>query len=108
MKILIVGGGGREHAIADALSRENTPIELIAAPGNPGIADIARLVRVSASDLPALVALAEHEQVDLVVVGRKRRSRVASSISCSCATSPPSARRWAQPLSKHQRRTQRR
>ncbi|MCC6244029.1 MAG: phosphoribosylamine--glycine ligase [Gemmatimonadaceae bacterium] len=69
MKILIVGGGGREHAIADALSRENTPIELIAAPGNPGLADIARLVPVSASDLPALVALAEHEQVDLVVVG---------------------------------------
>jgi phosphoribosylamine--glycine ligase len=69
MKILIVGGGGREHALADALARENTAIELIASPGNPGIADLARIAPVSASDLPALVALAEREQVKLVVVG---------------------------------------
>lgn len=69
MKILLVGGGGREHAIADALSRENTPIELIAAPGNPGIAELARQAPVKMSDLPALVAFAEHEAVDLVVVG---------------------------------------
>lgn len=69
MKILIVGGGGREHALADALSRENTSIELVASPGNPGIADLARIAPVSASDLPALVALAEQEAVQLVVVG---------------------------------------
>lgn len=69
MKILLVGGGGREHALADTLSRENTAVELIAAPGNPGIADLARIVPVAASDLPTLVALAEHEAVDLVVVG---------------------------------------
>ncbi len=69
MKILLVGGGGREHAIADALARENTAVELIAAPGNPGIAELARCVPVPASDIRALVALAEAEAADLVVVG---------------------------------------
>lgn len=69
MKILLVGNGGREHAIADALSRENTAIELIATPGNPGIATLARLAAVSVTDLPGIVALAQHEAVDLVVVG---------------------------------------
>jgi phosphoribosylamine---glycine ligase len=69
MKILLVGSGGREHALADALSRENTRLEIIATPGNPGIADLARIATVSASDVPALVALAQHEQVKLVIVG---------------------------------------
>ncbi|MCU0617227.1 MAG: phosphoribosylamine--glycine ligase [Gemmatimonadaceae bacterium] len=69
MKILLVGNGGREHALADALSRENTAVELIAAPGNPGIASLARLASVKTTELPALVALAEAEAVDLVVVG---------------------------------------
>ena len=69
MKILIVGGGGREHALADALSRENTVIDLIATPGNPGIANLARIASVDAADVPALVHLAEHEKVNLVVVG---------------------------------------
>lgn len=69
MKILLVGNGGREHALADALSRENTAVELIAAPGNPGIATLARAAAVKATELPALVALAEDEAVDLVVVG---------------------------------------
>ena len=62
MKILIVGSGGREHALADALSRENTSVELICAPGNPGIADIARIVDVPASDTIALAALAVRER----------------------------------------------
>ena len=69
MKILLVGSGGREHALADALSRENTAIELIAAPGNPGLASLARTAPVKVGDLDRLVALAESEQVDLVVVG---------------------------------------
>ncbi|MFO0093974.1 MAG: phosphoribosylamine--glycine ligase, partial [Gemmatimonadaceae bacterium] len=46
MKILLLGSGGREHALADALSRENTPVEIVAAPGNPGIADLGRLVSI--------------------------------------------------------------
>lgn len=69
MKILLLGSGGREHALADALSRENTPVELIAAPGNPGIAELARLVSLNANDPKEVAALAEAEQVELVVVG---------------------------------------
>ena len=69
MKILLVGSGGREHALADALSRENTRIELLAAPGNPGIAELARLVPVPVNDIPAICAVAQHEAVDLVIVG---------------------------------------
>ena len=69
MKILLVGSGGREHAIADALSRENTAMEMIVAPGNPGIAQLARIALVDATDIDALCALALHERVDLVVVG---------------------------------------
>jgi phosphoribosylamine--glycine ligase len=51
------------------LSRENTPVELIAAPGNPGIAELARLVSINANDPREVAALAEQEQVELVVVG---------------------------------------
>ncbi len=69
MKILLLGSGGREHALADALSRENTPVELIAAPGNPGIAELARLVSINTNDPRDTAALAEQEHVDLVVVG---------------------------------------
>lgn len=69
MKILLIGSGGREHALADALLRENTVVDLIAAPGNPGLAEIARLAPVDASAFPALIALAESESVNLVVVG---------------------------------------
>lgn len=69
MKILLLGSGGREHALADALSRENTPVEILAAPGNPGIADLGRLVSIDANDPRTVAALAEQEQVDLVVVG---------------------------------------
>ena len=69
MKILLVGAGGREHALADALSRENMRVELICAPGNPGIANLARIAATNATDVPGLVALAERERVDLVVVG---------------------------------------
>ncbi len=69
MRILLLGSGGREHALADALSRENTRIELIAAPGNPGIAELGRTVAVDANDPKAVAELAESEHVDLVVVG---------------------------------------
>ena len=69
MKILLVGNGGREHALADALSRENTTIDLICAPGNPGIASLARIVPVGTADIAAIVGLAEREMVDLVVIG---------------------------------------
>jgi phosphoribosylamine--glycine ligase len=69
VKALIVGGGGREHALAWKLKRDDPTIELLAAPGNPGIAELARCIAVSANDVSKLVDLAVTEQVDLVVVG---------------------------------------
>jgi phosphoribosylamine--glycine ligase len=69
MKVLIVGGGGREHALAWKLNRDDPSVQLVAAPGNPGIAKLARCVRVAAHDIDALVQLAEAERPDLTVVG---------------------------------------
>jgi phosphoribosylamine--glycine ligase len=69
MKVLVVGGGGREHALAWKLRRDDPNIELIAAPGNPGIASIARCVPIGIDRLKDLAHLAEEEQVDLTIVG---------------------------------------
>ena len=68
MKVLIVGGGGREHAIAASLLRDSRVTELVCAPGNGGIAKIARCVPVKATDIEGQVALALEEKPDLVVV----------------------------------------
>jgi phosphoribosylamine--glycine ligase len=69
MKILIVGGGGREHALAWKLRRDDPSAEILAAPGNPGIAAIARCVPIGIGKLEELATLAENERVDLTVVG---------------------------------------
>ena len=69
MKVLVVGGGGREHALAWKLASERSVREVVCAPGNPGIAQVARLADVSAADPDALAALATREQIDLTVVG---------------------------------------
>jgi phosphoribosylamine--glycine ligase len=69
MKALLVGGGGREHALAWKLLRDDPSLEIIAAPGNPGIAELGRCVPVGASDITALVALARSERPDLTIVG---------------------------------------
>ena len=69
MKVLLVGGGGREHTLAWALSRSPRLTELIAAPGNPGIARHARCVPVKDHDIEAQRDLALAERVDLTVVG---------------------------------------
>jgi phosphoribosylamine--glycine ligase len=66
LKILVVGGGGREHALAWKLSQE---AEVICAPGNPGIAEDVDTVNVKASDFDGLIKLAKDRKVDLVVVG---------------------------------------
>ena len=69
MKVLVVGGGGREHALAWKLSSERNLRGIFCAPGNPGTAAIARNVNIHATDVDALSAFAEREAVDLTVVG---------------------------------------
>ncbi len=69
MRVLIIGGGGREHAIAWKLKREEPSLELVAAPGNPGIAELAECVPIAATDVAALIRLAMDRTVDLTIVG---------------------------------------
>lgn len=69
MKVLLIGSGGREHALAWALKKSSRSPEIICAPGNAGIADLARLVPVDQHNIEAVVRLATAEHPDLVVVG---------------------------------------
>ncbi|MEW5852220.1 MAG: phosphoribosylamine--glycine ligase [Myxococcota bacterium] len=69
MRILVVGSGGREHALAWRLSTEAPGRELHLAPGNPGMAALGTLHAVAADDVPGLVALAQKLKPELVVVG---------------------------------------
>jgi phosphoribosylamine---glycine ligase len=69
MKALIVGGGGREHALAWKLRKDQPSLEILAAPGNPGIAALGRCVPVRVDDAAGIVQLARNEKPDLVVIG---------------------------------------
>jgi len=69
MKVLVVGGGGREHALCWKLKHSASVSEVVCAPGNPGISRDARCVDVGAEDVDGLVKLALAEKPDLVVVG---------------------------------------
>ena len=69
MRILIIGNGGREHALAWALSNSPLLSALFVAPGNPGTASLATNVAIGVLDVAALVAFAEAERIDLVVPG---------------------------------------
>ncbi|HYD52224.1 MAG TPA: phosphoribosylamine--glycine ligase [Gemmatimonadaceae bacterium] len=68
-RILVVGGGGREHAIAWKLREEHPNATILAAPGNPGIAELGRCLDVPVTDVDRMTELAVREKVDLVVVG---------------------------------------
>ncbi|MBQ9899664.1 MAG: phosphoribosylamine--glycine ligase [Acholeplasmatales bacterium] len=69
MKVLVIGGGGREHAIVHALSKSSKVTEIYAAPGNAGISKLAMCVNIKDTDVSNLVAFAKDEKIDLVVVG---------------------------------------
>ena len=71
MKVLVVGSGGREHAIAWKLKQSPRVEKLYCAPGNAGIADVAECVAVGAEDIEGLCKLAVEKEIDLVVVGPK-------------------------------------
>ena len=68
MKVLVVGGGGREHAICWALKKSPKVTELFCAPGNAGISAIATCVPIGATDLDAMVQWAKENAMDLVMV----------------------------------------
>src|SRR5262249_27722693 len=67
MRILVIGSGGREHALCWRLAREGH--QVLAAPGNPGIAAVAECIAIGAEEIEAASALAVGRRVDLVVVG---------------------------------------
>lgn len=69
MKILIVGGGGREHALAWKLAQSERVDKLFCAPGNAGIAELAECIPIKAEDVDGLCAFAEKEKIDLTVIG---------------------------------------
>jgi phosphoribosylamine---glycine ligase len=69
MKVLILGSGGREHALAWAVARSPRVSQVICAPGNGGMAQLARCIPLNLKDVAAAVRLAEKEQPDLTIVG---------------------------------------
>lgn len=69
MNILLVGSGGREHALAWKIKASHLVRTLVMAPGNPGMANLGELRAISPTDVPALVALAQDMAADLVVIG---------------------------------------
>ena len=69
MNILLIGSGGREHALAWAISASAVCDKLFCAPGNPGIGEVARVVDVNVTDHAAVIALCKAEAIGLVVVG---------------------------------------
>lgn len=69
MKILVVGGGGREHAICWKLSNESNVEKIYCAPGNAGISNVAECVNIGDSDIEALLQFAKTNEIDLTIVG---------------------------------------
>jgi len=69
VRLLVIGGGGREHALCWALRRENPDADLYCAPGNPGTAGLARNLPIAADDLDRIADAADMHGIDLTVVG---------------------------------------
>ena len=69
MKVLIIGSGGREHAIATCVAKSKRVSKVYAAPGNAGIASLAECVDISVMDFDKLVAFAKEKEIDFTIVG---------------------------------------
>src|ERR1041384_1295705 len=69
MRLLVLGSGAREHALVARLASERDAGDILAAPGNPGIAQLARTAAVDLANPDAALALAEREQIDFTIVG---------------------------------------
>ena len=69
MKVLIVGGGGREHAIAYCVAKSSKVEKMYCAPGNAGIAELAECVPIGAMEFDKLVTFAKEKEIDLAIVG---------------------------------------
>jgi phosphoribosylamine--glycine ligase len=69
MKVLVVGGGGREHALVWKVSQSPKVTKIYATPGNAGIAQLAECVSIKSEDVPGLLAFARDKAVDLTIVG---------------------------------------
>ncbi len=85
MKVLVVGGGGREHALCWAIAASPLLSKLWCAPGNAGIAEVAECVAIDSLDIPALVAFATTHAVDLVVVGGEPPLVAGLADACAAA-----------------------
>lgn len=72
MRILVVGGGGREHALVWKLAQSPRVTKIYCAPGNPGIAALAECVNISADNVKALCGFAQEHNIDLTVVGPEK------------------------------------
>jgi phosphoribosylamine--glycine ligase len=88
MRVLLVGGGGREHALATGIAASPKLTKLFCAPGNAGIAAIAECVPIGAEDIRALVAFARTQAVDLVVVGPEAPLTLGLADACAEAGIP--------------------
>jgi phosphoribosylamine--glycine ligase len=85
MRVLVVGGGGREHALCWALAASPLLTQLWCAPGNPGIAEVAECVPIAATDIAELVAFARDHAVDLVVAGPEAPLTLGLADACAAA-----------------------
>jgi phosphoribosylamine--glycine ligase len=73
VKILVVGSGGREHALAWKLKQSSGADRIFCTPGNAGTEEVGENVAIPANDLPALVRFAKENQIGLTVIGRSPR-----------------------------------
>ena len=85
MRVLVVGGGGREHALCLAIAASPLLAQLWCAPGNPGIAEVATCIAIGAEDVAALVAFALENAMDLVVAGPEAPLTLGLSDACAAA-----------------------